>query len=688
MSADDPLIGTLVADRYRVVRKLGEGGMGVVYQAVHEALRKPVALKLLASSGRIDREAVARFEREAIAAANLRHPNIAEATDFGRLPDGALYLIMEYVEGTTLRRLLREQRRLPPERALVILEQVASALSTAHAREVVHRDLKPENIIVTSGPGKADFVKVIDFGIARIRNATFGGGATGLTKAGTVFGTPDYMAPEQVMGQPVDARADQYALGVLAFELLTGKPPFAADDIGQLMMMHVGAPIPSTRERDPSLPIAADAVIMKMLGKLPDDRFASVDDAMRALSAAFAPASVASSPGAMPISGPASLGPMSGGPASSPRAPNAAPPPPASHPGRAPASNATVRLGPQAGAGPSHESMATEATLRSFAFDASYASTPPGATAVLSPPSMSGAHVTAPPMSVPHAGPVSGRQPAPAVTGPHAATSGSYAAATTSGSHPAATTSGPHPAAPGTRLTEMAQSNAVTRRLPRRPPVWALAAAAVSLIGVVILIVVLVRAIGGGGSVPSEVTAALADWKSGKVGPASSVLKTAIASDPDLANDADIARTLAESVGDEAAYDKLAELLQTTPLGRSSAMASALAAMAMKDNAGVRDPALELLRPRQDLLTRELASRVRLRDAEDCDELEDAKREETEVATNDTLRDLERIVRDDCKRMLRQKELCERCRGGGPGIGGGPGGGKGKGKKDKKKGWD
>jgi serine/threonine-protein kinase len=291
VSEDDPLIGTLVADRYRVGKKLGEGGMGVVYLAVHEALRKQVALKVLRMTGRVDREAIARFEREAIAAANLKHPNIAEAMDFGQLPDGGLYLVMEYVDGTTLRRLVAEQGKLAPERALAILQQVASALETAHARDVVHRDLKPENVIVTSVPessrGRAtESVKVIDFGIAKLRSATFGGGGTGLTSAGTVFGTPEYMSPEQVMGQEVDARADQYALGVLAFELFTGKAPYKADDVGRLMMMHVGAPVPSTREQTPALPPEVDAVSLRMLAKLPDERFASVAEAMQALASA------------------------------------------------------------------------------------------------------------------------------------------------------------------------------------------------------------------------------------------------------------------------------------------------------------------------------------------------------------------------------------------------------------------
>jgi serine/threonine-protein kinase len=289
---DDRLSGTLVADRYRVGRKLGEGGMGVVYLAVHEALHKEVALKVLLATGRIEREAIARFEREAIATANLKHPNIAEAMDFGQLPDGGLYLVMEYVQGTTLRRLLAEQGKLAPERALAILQQVGSALATAHARDVVHRDLKPENVIVTSAPESGgsratDRVKVIDFGIAKLRSATFGGGGTGLTSAGTVFGTPEYMSPEQVMGQAVDARADQYSLGVLAFELLTGKPPYKADDRGQLMMMHVGAPVPSTREQTPGLSLDVDTVTRRMLAKLPDERFESVADAMEALAAAL-----------------------------------------------------------------------------------------------------------------------------------------------------------------------------------------------------------------------------------------------------------------------------------------------------------------------------------------------------------------------------------------------------------------
>jgi hypothetical protein len=292
-AGDDPLVGTLVAGRYRVVRKLGEGGMGTVYLATHEALRKPVALKVLSGRGSADKETVARFEREAVAAANLRHPNIAEATDFGRLPDGAFYLAMEYVEGKTLRALLAASPAgLAPARAIAILRQIAAALARAHAADVVHRDLKPENVIVFDGPAAKDSVKVIDFGIARIQSATFGGPGAALTLAGAVFGTPEYMAPEQVLGQPVDARADQYAFGVTAFELLTGRVPFTGEEMGQILMKHVNAPIPRASDTARHLPGAASATLEKVLAKRPGDRFPDIEQACKALEAALsAPAS-------------------------------------------------------------------------------------------------------------------------------------------------------------------------------------------------------------------------------------------------------------------------------------------------------------------------------------------------------------------------------------------------------------
>ncbi|MFO0586573.1 MAG: serine/threonine-protein kinase [Polyangiaceae bacterium] len=617
---DDPLIGTLVADRYRVSRKLGEGGMGVVYQAVHEALRKPVAMKLLATSGRIDREAIARFEREAIAAANLKHPNIAEATDFGRLPDGTLYLVMEYVEGTTLRKVLREQGKLDPARALGVLQQIAAALATAHASDVVHRDLKPENVIVRSVTGAdgapADHVKVIDFGIAKIRNATFGGGVTGLTKAGTVFGTPEYMAPEQVMGQATDARADQYALGVLAFELLTGKAPFKADDVGQLMMMHVGAPVPSTRDRVPSLSPEVDAVVSKMLSKLPDERFASVGDAMSAMAAAFA--------GSGPNSG------VSAGPAS----------------------NATVRLGAQARA------MTPSGGTISIGSGAYAPGTLPsiGVAAIAgSLPSMR--DVTSP-VSIRDAA----SQPSlPSISGVPA-----------QGSLPPIDTFSMGTATQGSLPPLSAHMPRIAAAVPSRKPPWAMiGVGAGSLLIGALLVILLARSCGGAPSLSSDLSAAVGDWKSGKLDTSAQTIRAALTDNPKLAENEELAQGLASQVGTEPGRRALAGLMDTTALGKSAAMASALATMAVKDDPQVRDAALDLVRDRQDLLNPEQGARVRLRDAPRCDAFESAKNEEGKVATAPALRDLERLDNGECKRIVRVPSVCD-CRGGAKG---GPSGG-------------
>jgi serine/threonine-protein kinase len=303
---DDPFLGTVVAGRYRLLEKIGEGGAGAVYRGVHEALRKPVAVKLLGRAARADREGVARFEREAVAAANLKHPSIVEATDFGQLPDGTLFLVMEYVQGSSLRALLKDGR-LPPARVLHVLRQVCAAVAFAHGREVVHRDLKPENVIVYDQGELRDLVKVIDFGIARMKSS-FGGGPSGLTQVGTVVGTVEYMAPEQAMAQAVDARADQYSLGVIAFEMFTGRAPYVAEDVAQLIYMHVGAPIPRVTDLVPDLPRAVDDVLARMLGKLPDERFPTLSDAMTALSNAFAspgdaPSAVMRSPAVPPSDG-------------------------------------------------------------------------------------------------------------------------------------------------------------------------------------------------------------------------------------------------------------------------------------------------------------------------------------------------------------------------------------------------
>ena len=279
----DPRIGSTLADRYRILAPLGEGGMGTVYRGVHEALRRPVAIKFLQQKIHGNREMVARFEREAITAANLRHPNIADAIDYGTMPDGTLYLVMELVEGLPLRNVIQAGQGLPVERVLRILEQMAAALDLAHSMGIVHRDLKPENILVFDRGPERDVVKIIDFGIARITTATFDTAPAALTQAGAIFGTPQYMAPEQVMGQPVDGRADQYAVGIIAFEMLTGTQPFTGDNFAELVMKHVGAPAPLSSERAGHVPPAMDAAIARMMSKMPDERFATVTEALRAM---------------------------------------------------------------------------------------------------------------------------------------------------------------------------------------------------------------------------------------------------------------------------------------------------------------------------------------------------------------------------------------------------------------------
>jgi serine/threonine-protein kinase len=292
----DPLLGTIVAERYRLLERLGAGGMGAVYRGEHVTLKKRVAVKFLHRELGSNKELVSRFEREAVAAANLEHPNVVAATDFARLPDGTFFLVMEFVDGRSLRKLLEESGRLPPGRAFHILRQIAAALGRAHALGIVHRDLKPENVVVADREGERDFVKVIDFGIARVSGSAFGAGGTALTQLGTIFGTPEYMAPEQAMGQPVDARADQYALGIMAFELFTGRRPFHAEDAIDLLRMHVGAPMPAATSFAPDLPPALDAVLLRMGAKRPAERFDSVASAMAAMEAALGAVVAASAP--------------------------------------------------------------------------------------------------------------------------------------------------------------------------------------------------------------------------------------------------------------------------------------------------------------------------------------------------------------------------------------------------------
>ena len=280
-----PREGTLLADRYQLIERIGDGAMGSVYLAEHVQLRRKVAVKILhAELSRLP-EVVARFEREAVAAANIDHPNVAAAFDFGSLADGTFFLALEYVEGDCLRDAITGP--MPAERAVRIAEQIARALERAHSLGIVHRDLKPENIMLVDRHGDPDFVKVLDFGIARVRMGEDDGATTGkaLTRAGMVYGTPEYMAPEQALGLPVDARADLYALGIMLFEMLTGLRPFVADNAVVLLGMQVTAPLPRFEERAPNVtvPIDLQDIVYKLTAKATEDRFADASEVADAL---------------------------------------------------------------------------------------------------------------------------------------------------------------------------------------------------------------------------------------------------------------------------------------------------------------------------------------------------------------------------------------------------------------------
>ncbi len=263
--------GTLIAERYRVVSVLGEGGMGIVYLAEHVHMRKRVAIKVLLPQWTSTTEVVARFEREAVAAGAISHPNVAAATDFGRLADGSFFLVLEYLEGRTLRAELAAGA-LPPVRALTIARGIALGVGAAHAKGIVHRDLKPENVMLVSRDGDPDFVKVLDFGIARVE-ARVGQGGEALTSAGAIIGTPDYMAPEQAMGGSIDARADVYSLGVMLFEMLTGGSPFGGGAV-TLLRQHILTPAPPIPDAI-AAPAAARSLVARLLEKEASARYAN-----------------------------------------------------------------------------------------------------------------------------------------------------------------------------------------------------------------------------------------------------------------------------------------------------------------------------------------------------------------------------------------------------------------------------
>jgi serine/threonine-protein kinase len=264
---DDPLIGTMVADRYRIDARLGQGGMGAVYLAEHVRMHKQVAVKVLHKEmGRLA-EAVFRFEREAVASGRVDHEHLVTATDFGELPDGSMYLVLEYVPGRSLAAVMAEGP-MAMIRALHIARQIAAALSAIHGVGIVHRDLKPDNIMLVERSGTEDFVKLLDFGMAKV-TMDVPPEERQVTRMGLVFGTPRYMAPEQAAGEPTDHRADLYALGVLIYAMLAGAPPFSGEEIREILRAQRYDPPPPLPD---SVDPAVAGFVMTLLAKDPKER--------------------------------------------------------------------------------------------------------------------------------------------------------------------------------------------------------------------------------------------------------------------------------------------------------------------------------------------------------------------------------------------------------------------------------
>jgi serine/threonine-protein kinase len=275
----DDYVGKVVGKKYRVESLLGEGGMGKVYKAKQVALDKMVVLKVLRQSLQSDERTVARFQREAKAASRLKHANSISVLDFGQAEDGSLYIAMELVEGKDLHEILSKEYPLPEARIVRIISQVLSALAEAHSVGVIHRDLKPENIMVEQRRGEPDFVKVLDFGIAKIQDASAEDGPA-LTRAGFVCGTPEYMSPEQARGSQLDARSDLYAVGVILYQLTTGLLPFDADSaVGYATKHLMEEPQPPSRRRpEARISPAMERLILRAMSKDPGARPQTADE--------------------------------------------------------------------------------------------------------------------------------------------------------------------------------------------------------------------------------------------------------------------------------------------------------------------------------------------------------------------------------------------------------------------------
>jgi serine/threonine-protein kinase len=278
------LVGTVLDGSYRIEGLLGEGGMGAVYAATHLRLEKPVAVKVMARELTANPEALARFRREALVTSGLGHPHIVQVFDFSTTPTGEPFLVMEFLDGEDLDHRLRRVGRLPAADVVRMVKQVASALMTTHNKGIVHRDLKPANIYLLEVAGETDFVKVLDFGISKVRSAS-----TKLTRTSSVMGTPNYMSPEQAKGntEAIDERTDQWALACIAWECLSGQGPFVGENVPSILFQIVHEPPSSLLPKVAGLHPQVEEVLLRGLAKNKNDRFAKVDDFAAALEAAL-----------------------------------------------------------------------------------------------------------------------------------------------------------------------------------------------------------------------------------------------------------------------------------------------------------------------------------------------------------------------------------------------------------------
>ncbi len=306
MRPADPFIGReILGGQFQIVQKIGTGGMGSVYKASQPEMNRMVAIKILHPKLAGRKDLTSRFRREARAMSQLTHPNTVKVFMYGELEeDGSLYIVMELLEGKNLNQSVRKEGPMPPERAIPILVQVCGALQEAHEMGIVHRDLKPENIFLATQGGLKEYPKVLDFGLAKVTERQMRPGSIILTQEGMVFGTPEFMSPEQAQGKTLDARSDIYSLATILYEVLTGKLPFEAKTPMEYIQKHVTeAPIPlNQRVPGKTFSPALETVLNKALAKKPEHRYQTATEFAEALKASMEGRVLeAGSDGAIPI---------------------------------------------------------------------------------------------------------------------------------------------------------------------------------------------------------------------------------------------------------------------------------------------------------------------------------------------------------------------------------------------------